>query len=188
MKKLISAFLAVIFISAAVVGAFIAYNFAVSKYEAVAYPRPYGDIIKLYADECGVPEYVVYAVIRSESSFDEDALSPRGAVGLMQLMPDTFTWLQTKTGESLEQSQLYSPKVNIRYGIFLLGMLFEEFGDLRTVAAAYNAGITRVRGWLSDPDVTENGRLVNIPFAETRQYVDRVSDAADVYERLYYLN
>ena len=186
MSKLYSRLLTVFVLAAIVAGALFVYSFLVKKYENEMYPRLYGDIVSGCAEVYAVPEHIIYAVIRTESGFDEYALSSKGAVGLMQITPDTFNWLLSKTGESLITDDLYKPDINIRYGVYFLSMIYSEFGDWRTAYAAYNAGMTRVRGWLDDPELTQNGKLVNIPFNETSNYVERVADAADTYKRLYY--
>jgi soluble lytic murein transglycosylase len=108
-----------------------------------------------------------------------------GAAGLMQLMPDTFNWLLSKTGESYTLEDLWDPAVNIRYGTMLLAVLYEEFGQWNTAYAAYNAGLNRVRLWLADPDVSQDGELVAIPYPETENYVKKVVKAAAEYRRLY---
>lgn len=153
-----------------------------------AYPMPeaYREIVSRYSAEYKIPPWIIYAVIRTESGFRAEVESPAGAVGLMQIMPDTFTWLQKKTGETLPQESLRDPDVNIRYGCCLLRMLYDEFENWDTVFAAYNAGINRVRSWLKDPEISENGVLVNIPIAETENYVKKVRAAEVYYTELYY--
>ncbi len=153
-----------------------------------AYPIPenYASIAEENAARYDIPLPILYAVIRTESGFNERAVSGAGAMGLMQIMPDTFTWLQSKTGEAYDTEALYQPEINIRYGCYLLHMLYEEFQDWPTVWAAYNAGINRVRAWLRDPEYAENGCLVTIPIEETRRYVKKVESAAAYYEKLYF--
>ena len=68
--------------------------------DRVNYPKEYSDFVDIYAYEYGVPEYVVYSVIKVESDFESGAVSEAGAVGLMQLMPETFVWLTTENGEN----------------------------------------------------------------------------------------
>ena len=86
-----------------------------------------------------------------------------------------------------EDGMLYDPKTNIEYGTYLLSYLYMRYNRWDTVFAAYNAGMTRVDGWLTDPALTdENGRLQEIPIKETQEYVKKVNNAIDVYRRLYY--
>lgn len=166
--------------------AFFAYNHFVDRYEREVYPRRFQAEVSKAAAEFSVPEYIIYAVIRTESSFKSDAVSSKDAVGLMQITPDTFNWLLTKTGEKLTSDKLYDPMTNITYGTLFLSMLYSEFGDWETAYAGYNAGMNRVRKWLLDPEISNGKELLQIPFKETSQYVKRVCDAADIYRRLYY--
>ena len=157
-----------------------------------AYPLPeeYRGLIEKYAAEYGVPQSIVWAVTLCESSFDPDAVSHAGAVGLMQLTPETFWWLCSKTKESLPDSALTEPEVNLRYGTLFLSMLKEEFGSWQKAFAAYNAGRTRLNNWLGEGTVTEDetGFLSGIPIGETAEYVVKVRDAAEMYARIYGLN
>lgn len=144
-------------------------------------------LVETYSKEYGVPEYIIYSVIRVESGFDESATSSKGAIGLMQLTPSTFEWLQTKTKETLSAEAIYSPNVNIKYGTYYLRYLYVQFSDWDLALAAYNAGPGRVSTWLADTSLTDDGgNLHTIPFEETRNYVKKVNDTVAVYKRLYY--
>lgn len=149
-------------------------------------PQKYAETVTKYSEEYDVPESVIYAVIKVESNFVPDAVSPRGAVGLMQITPDTFDWLCSKTGEEANASFLYDPDTNIRYGTYFLSLLHNEYKAWDTVYAAYNAGRGRVNGWLASEEYNNNGRLKNIPFKETADYVVKVEKAQQLYKRLYY--
>lgn len=180
-KKAITAVLLILLVT----GAGFLYNFLVGIYERSTHPLLYREYVEGYSSFYGVPSDIIYAVIKIESGFDSNALSHRGAVGLMQITPDTFSWLMTKTGDEYSSDALYSPHINIKYGVFFLNYLYGEFGSWETVYAAYNAGMARVKGWLADPAISENGKLVAIPFEETRRYVMLVGRAAETYRRLY---
>lgn len=150
------------------------------------YPRDYAEYVERYSALYGVPEDIIYAVIKVESNFASNAVSSAGAVGLMQLMPDTFTWLAELQGEVLDPGLLYDPETNIRFGVYYLSYLYREFGLWNSVYAAYNAGPTRVRDWSTDTRYAdENGALASIPFEETRNYVAKVEAAAELYRSLY---
>lgn len=151
----------------------------------IVYPRKYEDLIFRYAKQYSVPEEIVFAVIKTESNFDPDAVSSAGAVGLMQIMPSTFLWLTEMKGESLSPSMLTDPETNIRYGVFFLHYLYEYYGDYQTAFAAYNAGMGNVSNWLVSEQYSENGKLVRIPFAETSNYVRLVSERTRLYKKLY---
>nr|MBQ4320568.1 lytic transglycosylase domain-containing protein [Clostridia bacterium] len=167
------------------VGIGIACDYLYTEYEKRTHPLEYTSIVQRASAEFGVPEYVIYAVIKTESSFRADAVSYRGAVGLMQIMPETYEWLTTHTKEEHFPDRLSDPEINIRYGTYFLAWLYEEFGSWDLVYAAYNAGFVRVRGWLEDPEYSENGALTDIPIEETRNYVVKVGNAVEVYRRLY---
>ena len=153
----------------------------------IFYPQKYSAEVERYSERFGVSEPLVYAVIRTESGFREDVESYAGAVGLMQLMPETFEWLQGKlngdvvyTADSLKDAD-----VNICYGTYFLSYLLERYGDESTACAAYNAGTTTVDGWLSDSRYSSDGYTLSaIPYPETENYVKKVRDAEEIYTKL----
>lgn len=154
----------------------------------LAYPKKYSDLVEQYAAQYDVPPHLVYAVIRTESSFDSQAQSGVGAIGLMQIMPDTFKWLQSKTPEKekLDKSELYDAETNIKYGTFFLSLLREEFGSDRLAIAAYHAGRGRVNQWLDDRNVSYDGVSIDsIPSRDTGHYVDKVTNARKYYDKIY---
>lgn len=151
-----------------------------------AFPKTYSDIIEKYAQEYGLDANLLYALIETESGFDKDAVSGVGAMGLTQIMPETFQWLQTKTGETLPDEALFEPEVSIRYGAVLLRYLIDEFQDVPTAIAAYHAGITKVHNWLENEEYSTDGKtLTHIPYDDTRGYVQRVLFNQKVYSYLY---
>ncbi len=154
--------------------------------DRVRYPQGYSEYVTKYAAEYGVPEYVIYAVIRVESNYKSNAVSNKGAVGLMQMTPETFDWVSMLMKVTADQGMLYDPETNIRYGTYLLSYFYMRYNRWDTAFAAYNAGMSCVDGWLLESEYTEDGKLVNIPYKETKQYVKRVNDAMEVYKRLYY--
>ncbi|MBR7181460.1 MAG: lytic transglycosylase domain-containing protein [Clostridia bacterium] len=146
----------------------------------------YLDEITLSAKEFDIPVPIVLAVIRTESDFRPNARSRAGALGLMQLMPETFAFLRDEClGEVLEDNAVLSPAVNIRYGTYYLSYLYQKFGDWRLTLAAYNAGERRVSEWLDDPALSPDGRLEHIPFPETAAYVEKVLLAYQKYNQKY---
>lgn len=153
-----------------------------------AHPLEYMEVVEKYSDEYSVPKELIFAVIKAESDFKSDAVSGKGAIGLMQLMPETYAWLCEKSGDvNTDSNFLYTPEVNIRYGTYYLDMLYSEFGSWENALAAYNAGPANVRKWLKDPSLSENGALSDIPFGETRNYIERVFKARDKYKELYFI-
>lgn len=155
----------------------------------MAYPLKYQDSISQYAKENGLDPYLVCGVIHTESRFDNEAESRVGAVGLMQIMPDTGQWIAQKMPlEGYEEAKLKDPETNIRMGCWYLRYLMDRFdGDLTLVLAGYNAGPNRVTQWLADPQHSQNGTLTNIPYEETENYVKKVQNAKEMYEAYYTL-
>ena len=162
-------------------------DFVVTCLEKSAYPQGYSEYVTVYAEAYGVPETLVYAVIRTESDFESGAVSSAGAIGLMQLMPSTFQWLtDDKLFEHLEDGMLYDPETNIRYGTYYLSLLYDRYGRWDLALAAYNGGPGNVDEWLEDDRYADGeGGLKKIPFKETRQFVSRVTEAWEMYEKLY---
>ncbi|MBE6679584.1 MAG: lytic transglycosylase domain-containing protein [Ruminococcaceae bacterium] len=157
-----------------------------TKYDMASHPRDFAEFVEKYSQKYKVPEKICYAVIKCESGFDSAAKSRSGAIGLMQIMPDTFTYLCSLEGANYETGMLYDPETNIRFGTFYLSVLYERFGIWETAFAAYNAGPSRVDGWIKDGKADDAGRLTEIPIEETETYVTRVNRALKMYENLYY--
>ena len=101
-------------------------------------------------------------------------------------MPTTFEYLCSLEGENYEPGMLYDPETNIRFGTYYLSILYERFGVWETAFAAYNAGPSRVDGWITEGKADDMGRLTEIPIEETNTYVERVNRALKMYENLYY--
>ena len=160
--------------------------------EKKTHPTDFSSYVKTYALEYNIPEYIIFAVIETESGFDKDAESSVGARGLMQMMPSTFEWLTgpEHLGEGLPASKLYDPEVSIKYGTYYLNYLYKKFDyNWDNTFAAYNAGEGNVAKWLEDEQYSDgNGNLVNIPFKETARYVEKVNDNIETYKKLYYKN
>ena len=150
------------------------------------YPQRYAEFVEPYTKLHGLEKSFVYAVIKCESGFDPNAVSSVGACGLMQLMPETFQWLQTKTGESLSNDLLFDPETSIDYGCLLLDLLLQQFPEPHTAICAYHAGMGNVSQWLRDPQYSDDGKtLKRIPFPTTAHYADKVLRVQKYYERLY---
>ena len=156
------------------------------------YPQKYSEYVTKYAELYNVPEDVIYATIKVESSFDPEAISIAGARGLMQMLPSTFEWLTTDEhlGENLTPNLLYDPEVNIRYGTYYLKYLYTKFNyNWNTACAAYNGGEGNVSKWLEDDNYSDGeGNLVDFPksFSETQNYVKKIAHAREMYLKLYY--
>jgi soluble lytic murein transglycosylase len=141
-------------------------------YLRLRYPLEHEQIVLGHARNYGLEPALLAAVIYEESRFRADAKSSAGAIGLMQLRPDTARGIAERTGGSrFEVADLYDPEINVRYGSWYLRHLIGKYGNVRTALAAYNGGQGNVdRG---------------IQFEETREYVDNVLDTRDAYARAY---
>ena len=152
------------------------------------YPVRYDEFVETYTTAHKLEKSFIYAVIKCESSFDPNAVSSVGARGLMQIMPETYRWLQSKTGDTNSDDQLFDPETSIRYGCMLYEILLQQFGDERVAVAAYHAGMGNVEKWLQDPQYSDDGKtLKEIPFPSTAKYADRVMRVREIYQRLYNL-
>ena len=150
------------------------------------YPLKYTALVELAAERWDIPQSVIYGVIHTESGFDENALSHANAIGLMQMTDDTYDWIYfLRREECPPHDTMGIPAYNIDAGAFLLSWLYRQYGRWDTVYAAYNAGYARVNKWLEDPEISENGVLVNIPINETEQYVKRCTEAEEIYREVY---
>lgn len=160
--------------------------FASRALEKRTYALLYAEEIKACADEYGLSRYLVAAVIHCESGNDKNARSYRGAVGLMQIMPETGAWIAAELGvENYTEEMLLEPAQNIRFGCWYLNYLSERYDDTKKVLAAYNAGPGNLEKWLKNPEYALEGQLVSIPFPETEHYVEKVGYACQRYEALY---
>ncbi len=160
------------------------------QYLHTAYPLKYTETIQQMSEEYDISPSLICAVICTESHFRADAKSHAGAIGLMQLTPETFTWAQVRAGihDTADASALTDPVTNIRYGTFTLKLLHEMFTEPDTALAAYNAGLGNVNRWLKDTAYSDDGvHLHTIPFDETAGYIKKVRKAQTIYQKLYNL-
>ena len=155
----------------------------------LAYPRGYWDSVVLYSKKYSLDPYFVAAIIRQESQFHAEALSPAGARGVMQVMPQTGEWVARSAGvRGFDSSQLYVPDTAIHLGAWYINFLMKRFkGDLLYVAAAYNAGPEAVASWLGQNSFGKERDVFveSIPFSETRGYVKKVFRNYAEYKRIY---
>ncbi len=156
-------------------------------YLRARYPLEYEHIIRVHAGNHDLDPALVAAVVYVESRFDPNATSAAGAIGLMQLLPDTAKGIALRTGgERFVVADLRDPDIPVRYGSWYLDHLREKYGDhpeaLDLALAAYNAGQTNVDRWVA---AAPPGEPVDIRFPETRAYVERVHHLAELYARGY---
>lgn len=149
----------------------------------------YDTVMQACAD-FDVDPALAYAIMRTESKFDENAVSSADAKGLMQVADITLEWLHLRSDEfdAVTPDDLFDPVTNIRCGVYTLSLLDELFESEQAVIAAYNAGVGAVQGWLEDPAYSADGvHLDTIPYEETAAYVERVESSKAIYTEYYHL-
>lgn len=152
------------------------------------FPVPYRADIYKVARATGVDGSLLSAIMKTESSFNPLAVSPKGAIGLMQIMPETGEWIAEKNNiPDFTTELLFNPEVNIKVGALYIAELNKEYGgDTTLVLAAYNAGRGNVKKWLDQKRWTgKRSDIDMIPFPETRQFARKVLFYQQVYKRLY---
>ncbi len=169
-------------------------------YERLSFPIKFEEEITNASDEFNVDKNLIASVINAESHFNKNALSNKGAVGLMQIMPSTADWLIDKLVRekgyilnddgnaksikyvSSNNKYLYDEKTNITLGSFYLSYLLKKFNNLDVCICAYNAGEGVVSKWLDNSEYSSDGKtLKKIPYSETRNYLKKVKLNLKVY-------
>ena len=151
------------------------------------FPKHYSPLVQKYADQYGLDHSLVYAIIKCESNFNENAQSAAGAFGLMQITEATYEWALTRENDKqTEAVSLYDPELNIHYGCAIYSILEKEFFEPSVALAAYNAGRGRVLSWLSTKTYSDDGKTLHtIPFTETDGYVKKVLKTQKIYNLIY---
>ena len=184
MLKKLGSFLLIILI-----GAFILFIFNIeSLSKKYIYPIHYGSYVEKASYETNIDKYLIYAVIKTESNFNENAESDVGARGLMQIMEDAFDWVKFRMNDerNIDYDDMYTAEYNIEYGSYLIMLLYEEYGDERTALAAYHSGRGSVNGWLKEAEYSSDGKTLDkIPSSTTDHYVNKVMTAYEGYTNLY---
>jgi len=140
---------------------------------SIIYPIGSTAEIRSVSEAYALDPALVASVVRWESRFRSDAVSPRGAIGLMQIMPETGAWIAEQLGVGgFTTDDLLDPEVNLQLGTWYLRSLLDRFENLEDALAAYNAGPSRLEAWRSTGEA---------PFPETSTYVKRVLASVPVY-------
>ena len=179
--------LGVVAVTAVVVALLMALPLAKRAVNALSLPLQYSSTIRQQAAQKHLDPALVAAVIYAETKFDART-SSAGAVGLMQLMPQTATFLAKRSGATtFSTADLSTPDVNIAYGSYYLRYLLDEYhGSTVLALAAYNGGETNVDNWVRSAHADgQRFGLGDIPFPETRAYVQRVLTARGEYRKTY---
>ena len=148
------------------------------------YPIKYKEEVQTYSKEYDLDMTLVFSIIKEESGFDKNAVSKKGAVGLMQLRESTAQEIANE--KRVATYDLKNAKTNIDFGCYYLRYLIDKFQSEDTAIVAYNAGEGNVTKWLNDYRYSADGKtLINIPFPESNAYLKRVKDTYKKYKKLY---
>ncbi|MEG0784715.1 MAG: lytic transglycosylase domain-containing protein [Christensenella sp.] len=182
-KAIVFVCVAAVIAAAIIIGAFV----VLPALERQQYNLEYKDLIEQYSAKYNIDPYFTAAVIHTESGFDAEAVSEAGAIGLMQIMPETGEWIAGKLGNAEFKTQdLHDPATNIEMGCWYINYLRGELKHRNEVLAAYNGGIGNVFKWLQDARYSKDGEVVDtIPFKETVRYIEKVVVVYNEYIDLY---
>ena len=151
------------------------------------YPQNYSEYVELYSEKYGVPEYVIYGVIKYESGFDSGYHAEDGGVGLMGISEEEFTYLQRLNLENLDSDSRYGPETSIKYGTMMLADLHSKFGSWEAVFAAKTVKIETWQKWLTDPNAyNEDGIFENIPDEKAEAESEKILSYVQKYREMYY--
>lgn len=139
----------------------------------ICFPLKYHDEILIAAKTYSIDPVLIASQINAESSFDKNKVSPKKAIGLMQLLPST-----AKSLTNNEEIDLFDPNINIDLGVKYLSYLINKFNDIDTALFAYNAGEGNVTRWLTEQNIT---KLKTCPFKETNAYVAKIKRSFKYY-------
>lgn len=160
-------------------------NFFPKKLLTLLFPLPYKEFIFEKVREKNIDPYLIYAIIRRESEFNEKAISPKGARGLMQVLPQTFKKIEKY--KDFDPDSLFNPYINIDAGIEILSSTLDSIPEIYLAIASYNAGIYKVREWKSQGIIKDEIQFfIDCPFEETRKYTFRVLSDYEVYKKIYF--
>ncbi len=153
----------------------------------IIYPLKYTEYVEKYAKEYDIDPYMVYAIIKAESNFDENAKSSTNAIGLMQIMEETALETADKMELDISVDDLYDPDININIGLNYFTYLLDRYENNYGLAiVAYNAGMGNVDSWIEEGIIKEDGSdLENVPFKETNNYVRKILRDYEIYKELY---
>lgn len=148
------------------------------------YPLSYKETIFEYADYYGLSRALVFSVVKTESSFDKNAQSKKGAKGLMQITDKTANYIANKLG--VDDYDIFNVNTNVNFGCFYIKYLYNRFKNMKTALVAYNAGEGNVALWLLNSELSDDGKtLKEIPFSESREYLNKIEQNFIKYKKLY---
>lgn len=162
-------------------------------FRAIIYPKNYNKYVQEAAKTFSLDEHLIYSIIKIESNFDKNAISTKGAKGLMQIMDATSLEMNSRVSKVIDASynvkkDIYMPELNILLGSAYLKQLMTKYNNnYKLVLAAYNAGMGNVDKWIKEEtiDITKDNFYETIPFKETKEYVIKGIRTRNMYDFLY---
>lgn len=152
----------------------------------INYPQKYSEYVEKYAKEYSVDKELIYAMIKAESNFKEEAISNKEAVGLMQILESTAYEVAEELENEITKEEISNPEINICLGTKYISNLIKKYGNIELAVASYNAGIGNVDEWIENGKIEKDGTdIENIPFKETNNYVRKVLRDYKIYIKLY---
>ena len=151
------------------------------------YKDNYRGYVEEYAEKYEVDKYLIFAIIKAESNFEEKAISNADAKGLMQIMDSTAAEIAEMVEIKLEdENSLLDPRINIELGTKYISILNEKYNNINLALAAYNAGSGNVDKWIEQEILKADGSdIENIPFKETNNYVRKILRDYNIYKEIY---
>lgn len=148
------------------------------------YPLFYNNYIKQYSKTYSLDASLIASIINVESSYNQNAKSNKGAMGLMQILPSTAHWISQTypTIDYTNSQQLFEPQTNIQLGCKYLKYLLDKFEHQDIAIIAYNAGEGTVMSWLNDQNYSKDGTIIKIPYKETENYLKKVKQNIKFYK------
>lgn len=157
----------------------------------MSFPKFYKDEVKMRAEEFGLDENLIYAVMREESRFNEKDVSSSGAIGLMQILPSTGKWIMERLNIKYRgEADLFDPAVNIQLGCWYLKYLRDKFnGDILLTIASYNGGPGLIERWITNGGMEDRAIAIEMmPRDETKYYCQKVLFSYNMYGKIYGMN
>ncbi len=153
----------------------------------LSFKTKYKDIVFASANQFDVLPSLIFAVLKAESKFNQNAKSRANAIGLMQIKLSTANYmLSIENQDEITETELFDPKTNINLGAKYLSYLINKFEDFEVSICAYNAGETVVGEWLKNSEYSKDGKTLNqIPYKETREYLQKVLFNQKVYKNFF---
>ncbi|MEW5706136.1 MAG: lytic transglycosylase domain-containing protein [Actinomycetota bacterium] len=156
------------------------------KWERLKYPLEFKAEIASASQKYSIDPYLIAAIIYVESKFNPISESRAGAVGLMQIMPNTGIWISKKRGTEFYPADLKDPGVNIDMGTWYFNYLKHRYGSEKLALAAYNSGYKNVDRWMEESQSSNVDDIIeSIPYKETRDFIMRVEKVREIYAKLY---